>query len=352
MGHARSDDAATRTARRALGALALIGTTAVVWFGFVDPADAHTPTVKTSCVDGRAVLVVEVRDYNGRVTNTIGVADGGQTLENRAFGSSYRNAWSRSGTAAHQYRVVVRAGDDRTGDKGFSFERTVQQPPCPQGAAASQTRTGQSPVFGFPWASTSTPASTTATTTTTLPTTTTTTPPPPPPPVVTSSSTTTTTTSSAPPVVVEPPAGSAAPTTATGTSTSFALVPPLVSLVEPPVIGSERTSTGSETAPGSSSSTSTGSSTSASSTSASSTGSSSSSAEEIPGTSTTRGTTSSPASTSTTRSDVVVIADDKNLPTTGASVAIPLLFGLCLFTAGGVVVFSMRGPRKRGKHAA
>ncbi|PRY34564.1 hypothetical protein [Umezawaea tangerina] len=325
MRHARSDDAAIRVARRALGAFALIGTTAVVWFGFVDPADAHTPTVKTSCVDGRAVLVVEVRDYDSRVTNTIAVADGSDTLENRTFGASYRNAWSRSGTAAHQYRVVVRAGDDRTGDKGFSFERTVQQAPCAQAAQARQTS------FGFPWAAPSTTTTTTRTTTTT--------PPPPPPPVVTSSSTTTTTTTtSAPPVVVEPPAGSGAAettTTTARTSTSFALVPPLVSLVGPPELGTERTSTGSEAPPSSSSSTST-----------------TTPAGTTSDTSTTSSTPSFPTSTPTTRSDVSVLADDRNLPTTGASVAMPLLFGLCLFTAGGVVVFSMRGQRKRGKHAA
>jgi LPXTG-motif cell wall-anchored protein len=56
--------------------------------------------------------------------------------------------------------------------------------------------------------------------------------------------------------------------------------------------------------------------------------------------------------TSTSKAAIVAVGNGGNLPNTGASIAIPLLFGLCLVTAGGVVIFSMRTPRKRGRHAA
>src|SRR3954469_15754481 len=113
MRHARSDDAAIRVARRTLGAFALVGTTAVVWFGFVDPAGANAPTVKASCVGGQSVLTVEIRDYSSRVSNTVSVQDNQQVLDNRRFGSSYRNSFIRPGNVEHVYRVVVSAGNDR-----------------------------------------------------------------------------------------------------------------------------------------------------------------------------------------------------------------------------------------------
>ena len=351
MRHARSDDAAIRVARRTLGAFALVGTTAVVWFGFVDPAGANAPTVKASCVGGQSVLTVEVRDYNGRVTNTVSVQDNQQVLDEQRFGTSYRNSFIRPGNVEHLYRVVVSAGNDRTGDQGFSFVRSVPQPVCAQ-ATITQTQAKESPIFGIPMMPMFPAPSAKATTTTPLPTTTTTTPPP---------VTTTTTTKAVvppppPPVVAAPPAEtgsstSSETTTTTTTTTTLTtkflppLVPPLVSLIEPPSIASEKVTSGSAVTPTSGSS---------STTSGSSSASSPSTRDSSAGASGTGGTSSSPTTSpgTTSRSDVLVVADDKNLPTTGASVALPLLFGLCLLTAGGVVVFSMRNPRKRGKHAA
>ena len=352
MRHARSDDAAIRVARRTLGAFALVGTTAVVWFGFVDPAGANAPTVKASCVGGQSVLTVEVRDYNGRVTNTVSVQDNQQVLDEQRFGTSYRNSFIRPGNVEHLYRVVVSAGNDRTGDQGFSFVRSVPQPVCAQ-ATITQTQAKESPIFGIPMMPMFPAPSAKATTTTTLPTTTTTTPPPvttttttkavvppPPPPVV-----------AAPPVETGSSTSSETTTTTTTTTTTLTtkflppLVPPLVSLIEPPSIASEKVTSGSAVTPTSGSS---------STTSGSSSASSPSTRDSSAGASGTGGTSSSPTTSpgTTSRSNVLVIADDKNLPTTGASVALPLLFGLCLLTAGGVVVFSMRNPRKRGKHAA
>lgn len=340
MGLARSDDAAIRVARRTLGAFALVGTTAVVWFGFVDPAGANAPTVKASCVGGQSVLTVEVRDYSGRVTNTVSVLDGRRVLDSQRFGSSYKNSFIRPGNVEHSYRVVVKAGNDRTGDQGFSFDRTVPQQECARVPPTTTTTQAERPAPSF---------RTTAPTTTTVPTTTvptTTTTRVTPPPVTTT--TTTTAVAQRPPANqpgqgTEPPGQDKPEKPPTTTKTLPPLVPPLVSLIEPPSAETERTSTGSESAPTGKPS------------------SSSSPASSSPGDGrgpqrgeTSRGTSSSPATGSgeTTKDNALVIADDTDLPTTGASIALPLLFGLCLLTAGGVVVFSMRNPRKRGRHAA
>jgi hypothetical protein len=329
---ARSDDAGIRVARRTLGAFALVGTTAVVWFGFVDPAGAYAPTVKASCVGGQSVLTVEVRDYNGRVTNTVNVQDNQKVLDSRAFGTAYRNSFIRPGNVEHVYHVVVRAGNDRTGDQGFSFERSVPQPACaqfaPAAAQAQQWPNDQRPFFPMV-----PPSPHPTTTTTTVPKKTA-------KPVVTTTPaqvTTTTTEAHEPPGQNKPVENKPEETkpeetsTASSTTTQFlpALVPPLVSLIEPPSAGSETTSTGSASTPTPN--------------------------RGNQGAATPRSTPSFPVTTpeaATKTHNVMVLADDTDLPTTGASVAIPLLFGLCMLTAGGVVVFSMRSPRKRGKHSA
>jgi hypothetical protein len=293
-------------------------------------------------VGGQSVLTVEVRDYNGRVTNTVTVQDNQKVLDSKQFGTEYRNSFIRPGNTEHVYRVVVRAGDDRTGDQGFSFERTVPQPACAQAAPTAvwqqqQWPAGQLPSMprlpGTP-APTKPPTTTTVPPTTTVPTTTTTVPP-----VVTTTTTaevtTTTTEAHEPPGQNKPEE-----TTSVELTTKFlpALVPPLVSLIEPPVAEVETTSTGSAATP----------------TSGTSTSSAATPKRGDQGAATPRSTPSFPVTTptATTKKNVVVVADDTNLPTTGASIAIPLLFGLCMLTAGGVVVFSMRTPRKRGKHAA
>lgn len=339
MGFARSDDAAVRVARRTLGAFALVGTTAVVWFGFVDPAGADAPTVKANCVGGQSVLTVEIRGYDSRVANTVTVLDGGRVLDGERFGSSYRNSFIRPGNAAHSYRVGVRAGNDRTGDQGFSFDRTVSQPPCEQVAPTPTRRSTTSP----PSSTTTATRTSAPKTTSTAPTTTTHTTTPPVTTTTTAAVTTTTPAVPEPPVEqpgrgTEPPGRNGPTSTALPTSALPSLAPPLVSLVEPPTA---RTSVGSETPPGSRTSAVT------------------STSSSVPGDGRgpvggeTRGTTSERAAGTTTSEDgVLVVADDTDLPTTGASIAIPLLFGLCVLTAGGVVVFSTRNPRKRGRHAA
>ncbi|MEO6087603.1 MAG: hypothetical protein ABIQ18_31285 [Umezawaea sp.] len=321
-------------ARRTLGAFALVGTTAVVWFGFVDPAGAYAPTVKASCVGGQSVLTVEVRDYNGRVTNTVNVQDNQKVLDSRAFGTAYRNSFIRPGNVNHVYHVVVRAGNDRTGDQGFSFERSVPQPACAQSApapAAMQPQQWPNQRQFFP-VMPSAPRTTTPTTTV---------PQETAKPVVTTTSTkvtTTTTEAHEPPGQTKTEETKTEETSSAALTTQFlpALVPPLVSLIEPPTAGTETTSTGSASTPTSPN-------------------------RGNQGAATPRSTPSFPITTpeaatkseeATKTHNVMVLADDTDLPTTGASVAIPLLFGLCMLTAGGVVVFSMRSPRKRGRHSA
>ena len=280
---ARSDDAAMRIARRALGTFALVGTTAVVWFAFVNPAGAHTPTVKATCVRGQAVLVVELRNYSDRAANYIGIEDGTTRLEAKKFSRDYQGMWARPGETAHEFKIAVRASDDLTGDRGFSFAKTVRLPACEQAATKLPITTK--------------------------------------PPILEPVPTTTT----------EPSTSRTEHTTTTTTpSSSHPLLPPAL----PPAQdkNKETTSVGSATPPSSETATATPVTTTT--------------------TTTSRTTPSFPVGTSTSRATIIAIGNGSNLPNTGASIAIPLLVGLCLVTAGGVVMVSMRTPRKRGRHAA
>ncbi|MBP2337899.1 hypothetical protein JOF41_004077 [Saccharothrix coeruleofusca] len=130
------------------------------------PAAAHTPALKAGCADGRAVLSVELRDYDGRRANRVRVDDGGESIEDRSFRSHFRRAYTGSGDAVRAFTVTVRAWDDPKWSRGWSFHRELTTPVCAAPAAAA-------PVA----ATTTTAAVTTVVETTTAALTTTTTPP-------------------------------------------------------------------------------------------------------------------------------------------------------------------------------
>jgi LPXTG-motif cell wall-anchored protein len=147
--------------------------------GFAGIASAHTPHLSAECKGETTTLTVKLDSYNARETNTVKVTDGGTTLDEGDFKSSYDKKFDVPGNVDHSFTVKVVAGDDKSGKKGWSFEKTLDVKACVA------------------------PPETTTTTTEAPPETTTTTEAPP------SSETTTTTTEVAP--VVNTPTTSPAP---------------------------------------------------------------------------------------------------------------------------------------------
>src|SRR5256885_1397596 len=129
------------------------------------PASAHTPSATPGCTkDGHATLTVVLAAYNPEHANHVKVMDGDKVLADTDFKSTFNfpqdvtDAPTLAGDVAHHFVVDVKAWDDPTGAKHFSWHWAEDTKAC-----VKKTRT--------------TPTTTTTTTTThdqTAPTTTTT----------------------------------------------------------------------------------------------------------------------------------------------------------------------------------
>lgn len=158
---------------RAAAAAAAIAATCLVTTA---PAIAHTPALKAGCADGRAVLSVELRDYDGRRPNRIRVDDNGESVEDGSFRSRFRRAHTGSGDVAHAFTVTVLAWDDPKWSRGWSFSRRLTTPVCAAPTTAATTAPATAAPVPVTTATTTatTSAAAVGTTTTTASTTTTT----------------------------------------------------------------------------------------------------------------------------------------------------------------------------------
>lgn len=130
------------------------------------PASAHTPSLKSGCVDGNAVLTVGLTRYDGRRSNAVTVEDNGRSLEDGRFRESFRRSYSEPGTVEHVFTVTVRAWDDPRGERGWSFTRRLTAPPCVT-PTTTTTTTVPATTTTTTTVTTTTPVETTTTTTTT-----------------------------------------------------------------------------------------------------------------------------------------------------------------------------------------
>jgi hypothetical protein len=117
----------TRTVA-ATGAVAAAAVTMLV--AFAVPADAHTPRLSANCVNGEAVLNVNLSNYDAAKPNTVQAKDGGVVLVDTTFGGSYSSTWKRPGDLPHTFTVAVKAWDDPDGSRGWSFTRQLPTPAC------------------------------------------------------------------------------------------------------------------------------------------------------------------------------------------------------------------------------
>lgn len=120
------------TPRRRFGValgVVLTGVTAGL-IGFAGIASAHTPNIKAECKGETTVLKVRLDSYNARETNTVDVTDGDATLDSAEFGTNYDKKFEVAGDVDHSFTVTVVAGDDKSGDRGWSFTKTLDVKAC------------------------------------------------------------------------------------------------------------------------------------------------------------------------------------------------------------------------------
>jgi hypothetical protein len=158
----------TLTARRSFG----IGSAVAVAIGaavlLAAPANAHTPTVTTGCVDGQTTLTIGLKGYNGSHPNTVSVTvqhNGAATtkLVDTTFQDEYHATFHDAKTipsdVAETFVVTVKAWDDVNGKNGWSFTKTLSADACQKSTPPPTTTTTTTP--------TTTATTTTASTTTT-----------------------------------------------------------------------------------------------------------------------------------------------------------------------------------------
>lgn len=137
------------TPRRRFGValgVVLTGVTAGL-IGFAGVASAHTPHLSAECKGETTTLTVKLDAYNAKKTNTVTVTDGGTTLDDTAFKSSYDKKFDVPGDVDHSFTVKVVAGDDRDGAKGWSFTKTLDVKACvtPPEETTTTTTTTEAP---------------------------------------------------------------------------------------------------------------------------------------------------------------------------------------------------------------
>jgi LPXTG-motif cell wall-anchored protein len=138
--------------------------------GFAGSAAAHTNKSKAECVDDTTTLTVDLTAYNKKETNTVKITDGETVLHEGEFDENYQEQFEVPGDVEHVFTIDVKAGDDPTGKKGWTFteehkvEACVEPTTPPSETTPPVETTTETPV---PTSSEAPPAPTTPPTTTT-----------------------------------------------------------------------------------------------------------------------------------------------------------------------------------------
>lgn len=122
--------------RYGVGLGVVLATVSAGMIGFVGTAAAHTNKSKAECVDDTTTLTVDLTAYNTKVKNTVKITDGETVLHEGEFPKgTYQEQFEVPGDVEHVFTIVVKAGDDPEGKKGWSFtdehkvEACVETPP-------------------------------------------------------------------------------------------------------------------------------------------------------------------------------------------------------------------------------
>ncbi|MGW2351929.1 LAETG motif-containing sortase-dependent surface protein [Actinacidiphila glaucinigra] len=111
------------------GTLIAAAATGIIGLGLcATPASAHTRTWTVDC----SQVEFNLQAYKGDVENTVTLtADGKQLLPTTTFGTSFKQTIDLPPhTAEVKLHLSVVAGDDKQGNKGYSFEDDKTAPVC------------------------------------------------------------------------------------------------------------------------------------------------------------------------------------------------------------------------------
>ncbi|MDX3093113.1 LAETG motif-containing sortase-dependent surface protein [Streptomyces sp. ME01-24h] len=121
--------ASPRRAWHRPGTLIAAAATGVIGLGLcATPASAHTRTWTVDC----SHVEFNLQAYSGNVKNTVTLtADGKELLPTTTFGRSFTQTLDLPPhTAEVKLHLSVVAGDDKRGNKGYSFEDDATAPVC------------------------------------------------------------------------------------------------------------------------------------------------------------------------------------------------------------------------------
>ncbi len=147
---------ATGQGRRRAGVVAATALTALIGTAVLaSPASAHTPRWTITCDS----VTVDLSMYNPHVTNTVELQDDGKNMlpYNTTFQDSFHFSHKLPPHSSPlPMTLVVSAGDDPDGSRGFSVTKTATAPVCPADSASPTPAPSHSP--GRPTATPSTSA--------------------------------------------------------------------------------------------------------------------------------------------------------------------------------------------------
>lgn len=151
-------------ASRVVGAFVVAAMATIASLALATSASAHTASAKAECVKDDAVLSIDLRTYVGN-ENTLLVKDGNEVLVDTEFGESYSKKFTRDGTVAHTFTVVVKASDDpRYNHEGtYKTPACVEKPPVKPSSSTPPPPSSTPPVTTTPSSVPSTPVSSSST---------------------------------------------------------------------------------------------------------------------------------------------------------------------------------------------
>jgi LPXTG-motif cell wall-anchored protein len=155
------------TPRRRFGVgLGVVLTGAVAGLiGFAGVASAHVPEVSAKCTDSGTTLTVTLTKYDTRKKNTVKITDNDAVLvDTTQFKDSYSfKKADLANDVKHTFTVVVLAGDDPDGKKGFSFTQQKVVEACVTPPPTKTTESSTPPPTKTTESSTPPPVTTTTT---------------------------------------------------------------------------------------------------------------------------------------------------------------------------------------------
>lgn len=130
--------------RKRAGVIAAAGVVTLIGTGILaSPASAHTPKWTVTCDK----VTVDLSYYNSNVTNSVEITAGGKDiLAPTTFDASYHTALDLpQHSSAIDVKLIIKAGDDTSGEKGYSKTETQTVQPCEGSTPPPSQTPSQSP---------------------------------------------------------------------------------------------------------------------------------------------------------------------------------------------------------------